>query len=176
MEKDEISSCVIQLINTHIPHPPTNTNNTFDTFVRIKQNLILTTTTQNKTTYNFRIINIIRQSNTNTKKCFVVINNDLKNNGIFVRSMIIIILENKFNRFKNYDVDAINCFVHVRQPTPLLEVFHHIICLCSHWPCNKFLEDKVHNCHEFMEHLGMINLPIAKKSLHIRKLLTWANL
>jgi hypothetical protein len=90
--------------------------------------------------------------------------------------MLIIILEKKSNRLKNYDVDAIDCFVHARQPTPLLEVFHHIVGFCSHWPYNKFPEYKVHNCHEFMEHLGTINLPIAENSLHIRKLLTWANL
>jgi hypothetical protein len=89
--------------------------------------------------------------------------------------MIILILKKK-KRLKNYDVNSIDCFVHARQPTPLLEVFHHIVGFCSHWPCNKFLEDKVHNCHEFMEHLGTINLPIAKNLLHIRKLVTWANL
>ncbi len=64
--------------------------------------------------------------------------------------------------------------MHARQPTPLLEVFHHIVRHCSHWPCNQLLENKVHNCHKFMEHNGMINLPIAKNSLHNKKLLTLA--
>ncbi len=118
---------------------------------------------------------MIWQSNINIKQCFVTINNDLNNNGIFDCCMIIIILEGK-KKFKNYDVDATDCFVHVRQPTPLLKDFHHTVCFCYHWPCNKHPENKLHNCHEFMEHLGTINLPIAKNSLLIRKLLTWANL
>ncbi len=72
---------------------------------------------------------------------------------------------------------AIDYVVHKsRQPTPLLEVFHHITHFCSCWPCNHLFKITFIIATHSYSTFEVVDLLIAKSSLHIKRLVPWASL